>query len=120
MTNRRGRPPGSEQLLEKARELMGLNTPETPVEYEVLDTGAEDLNPTEEVSSSPQISVQLESVAFGVVRNGDVYQLVRIPFNLDTLQAGQGEVIAENTDRWEIQGQFNFEADEAFLLKESL
>lgn len=107
MVNRRGlRPP----------------EPETPaeVEYENITT-VETTNDEVPVVEIPQTHEYLgNAVAFSVIRKGDVYQLIRVIFDQETLIPSVAEVMLENTDRWEVQGQYDVFSDEAFLMKEDL
>ena len=71
-------------------------------------------------SVAQKIEPSLDSVALSVVRINDVYQLIKIPFNKRTLDVGVPEVVLTDTDRFEIQSQFDYHADLEYLLKEEL
>jgi hypothetical protein len=90
--NRRGRPPGSKS---------------EAVEADPRDGQAEP-------------KAELNSVALSVVKNGDMWQLVKISFDPELLIAGKPEVVMEDTDRWEVQAQFDFECEETFLFSDDV
>ncbi len=118
--SRRGRPPGSKAVPEPIVEPTNALT----VEYATLPVIE---NPTiEETEINMEPETQLiptfnnDSVAYSVIRSGDVYQLIRFSFNRETLTSSKGEVVLENADRWEVQSLFDFHADESFLMKDDL
>ena len=115
--NRRGLPPDSiEPFLERQ---------EAPVlKYEGIIEFSEELEPGVLVLESLEAPKELDfshmQKSYSVVRNGDIYQLVQIIFDRESLSTFKGEVIFESTDRWETQAQFTFQTEEEFLLKDSL
>jgi hypothetical protein len=63
-------------------------------------------------NGSPQTEpVVFDSFAYTVVRVNDMYQFVRIPFNKRTHSVGAPELVAESTDRYEIESKFAVELD---------
>lgn len=86
------------------------------IDYEMLNA----LEETKTQEEMVKDMFQVDSAAYSVVRNGDVFQLVRVGFNRESLTSSTAEVILESTDRWEVQAQFNVYTDNEFLMKDDL
>lgn len=115
MNPRRGRPPGSKEP-QQVEQVMDDSLSTEPGTIVVMDGTLEFRDSSETLTNIPK----LDAVAFSVVRNGDLYQLVKIPFGVNSFSIGIPEVIFENTDRWEVQSQFVYETENAFLVVEDL
>ena len=52
----------------------------------------------------------MDSFALSVVKNGANWQLIEIPYNLETMTTGTPKVISENDSMLEIEYQFKINA----------
>lgn len=126
--SRRGRPPGQKEPEVFAKEpYFSENSTESldnDLPFIVIPAG----KPLDYIDESGVLvttfiqepMLPLNQVAFSVARRGKIYQLVKIPYSSELLMPGQPEVIFESTDRWEVQSQFVFHTEEAFLVVEDL
>lgn len=115
--SRRGRPPGQKEPEVFAKEPYFS---ENNAEFVAVDTIEVDPPQDDITSAIPEPNLSVDGNAFSVSRKGKIYQLVKIPYSSELLMPGQPEVIFESTDRWEVQSQFVFHTEEAFLVVEDL
>lgn len=62
----------------------------------------------------------MNSNAYSVVRTGDLYLGIKIPFNKSTLTMGTPDIIYESTDRWDIQSRILYEMESEIFDREAL